>query len=114
MYLMAFIVYLTLKSISINVCKSVLLCMLFSWCVCVVHIYCSAQMSMFQMEKRYRNKIIIIIIIVIINASCELGPVGSPVAVLESVSPRVFLQAVTSSTIGWRGLSCGMVCCLHV
>ena len=32
-------------------------------CVCVVHSLCSAQMSMFNMEKRCRNKIIIIIII---------------------------------------------------
>ena len=37
-------------------------------CVCVVvvvvvivHWHCSAQLSMFNMEKRYRNKIIIII-----------------------------------------------------
>ena len=30
-------------------------------CVCVVvHWHCSAQLSMFNMEKRYRNKIIII------------------------------------------------------
>ena len=35
-------------------------------CVCVVvHWHCSAQLSMFNMEKRYRNKIIIIIIIII-------------------------------------------------
>ena len=26
----------------------------------VVHLYCSAQLSMLNMEKRYRNKIIII------------------------------------------------------
>ena len=32
-------------------------------CVCVIHWHCSAQLSMFNMEKRYRNKIIIIIII---------------------------------------------------
>ena len=32
-------------------------------CVRVVHLYCSAQMTMLNMEKRYRNKIIIIIII---------------------------------------------------
>ena len=32
--------------------------------VCVIHWHCSAQMSMFNMEKRYRNKIIIIIIII--------------------------------------------------
>ena len=34
-------------------------------CVCVyvvVHWHCSVQLSMFNMEKRYRNKIIIIII----------------------------------------------------
>ena len=30
--------------------------------VCVIHWHCSAQLSMFNMEKRYRNKIIIIII----------------------------------------------------
>ena len=33
-------------------------------CVCVVHWHCTAQMSMFNMEKRYRNQIIIIIIII--------------------------------------------------
>ena len=33
--------------------------------VCVFkHVYCSAQLSMSNMEKRYRNKIIIIIIII--------------------------------------------------
>ena len=31
-------------------------------CVCVVHWHCTAQLSMFNMEKRFRNKIIIIII----------------------------------------------------
>ena len=30
-------------------------------CVVIVHWHCSAQLSMFDMEKRYRNKIIIII-----------------------------------------------------
>ena len=30
-------------------------------CVCVVHWHCTAQLSMFNMEKRFRNKIIIII-----------------------------------------------------
>ena len=33
-------------------------------CVCVVHWHCTAQLSMFNMEKRYRNKIIFIIIII--------------------------------------------------
>ena len=32
-------------------------------CICVVHWHCTAQLSMFNMEKRFRNKIIIIIII---------------------------------------------------
>ena len=32
-------------------------------CVCIVHWHCTAQLSMFNMEKRFRNKIIIIIII---------------------------------------------------
>ena len=35
-------------------------------CVYVVHWHCTAQFSMFNMEKRFRNKIIIIIIIIII------------------------------------------------
>ena len=41
--------------------------------VCVgIHWHCSAQLSMFNMEKRYRNKIIIItIIIIIINVVSE-------------------------------------------
>ena len=30
-------------------------------CVCVVHWQCTAQLSMFNMEKRFRNIIIIII-----------------------------------------------------
>ena len=33
-------------------------------CVYVVYWHCPAQLSMFNMEKRFRNKIIIIIIII--------------------------------------------------
>ena len=33
-------------------------------CVRVVHWHCTAQLSMFNMKKRFRNKIIIIIIII--------------------------------------------------
>ena len=33
-------------------------------CAFVVPLYCSGQLSMFNMEKLYRNKIIIIIIII--------------------------------------------------
>ena len=36
-------------------------------CVCVVHWHCTAQLSMFNMEKCLRNKIIIIIIIIIMS-----------------------------------------------
>ena len=43
------------------VCVSVCVCV----CVCVVHWQCTAQLSMFNMEKHFRNKIIIIIIIII-------------------------------------------------
>ena len=40
-------------------CECVCVCV----CVCFVHWHCSAQLSMFNMEKCYRNKTIIIIII---------------------------------------------------
>ena len=50
-------------------------------CVCVVHWHCTAQLSMFDIEKRFRNKIIIIIII--INSQplmlrCSCRDCGSP------------------------------------
>ena len=35
------------------------MCVCVCVCVVVVHWHCSAQLSMFNMEKRYRNKIII-------------------------------------------------------
>ena len=38
----------------------------------VVHWHCSAQLSMFNMEKRYRNRIIIIIINVKVEVSVRL------------------------------------------
>ena len=38
-------------------------------CMCVVHWHCTVQLSMFNMEKRFRNKIIIIIIIFINGSS---------------------------------------------
>ena len=38
--------------------------------VCVYkHLYCSAQLSMSNMEKRYRNRTIIVIIIIIISGT---------------------------------------------
>ena len=50
------------------VCVCVCMCACMHACVracvrvCVLHLHCSAQLSMFNLEKRYRNKIIIIII----------------------------------------------------
>ena len=38
--------------------------------MCVVHLYCSVQLSMFNLEKHYRNKIINIIITIKIQ-QCE-------------------------------------------
>ena len=48
------------------VCVCVYVCLLFSYlggclfCFVSINVYYSAQLSMFDMEKRYRNKIIII------------------------------------------------------
>ena len=53
--------------------------------VCVIHWHCSAQLSMFNMEKRYRNKIIIIIIIIIITSNCKYFGRRTPSEVLETV-----------------------------
>ena len=50
--------------ISELVCVCVCVCV--RTCVRVVHLHCSAQLSMFDIEKRYRNEIIIIICIIII------------------------------------------------
>ena len=44
-------------------CVCVHVCVLVCVCGVIVHWHCSAQLSMFNMEKRCRNKIIIIIII---------------------------------------------------
>ena len=60
------------------VCVCVLVCVCVCVCVhvcCVVHWHCSAQLSMFNMEKHYRNKIIIIIIMCcfFFNISFEKG-----------------------------------------
>ena len=45
------------------VCVLMCACVCVHVCVCAVHLYCSAQLSMFHMEKLYRNKTIIITII---------------------------------------------------
>ena len=47
-----------------HACVRACVCVCVRVCVCfvvIVHWHCSAQLSMFNMEKRYRNKIIIII-----------------------------------------------------
>ena len=60
-------------------------------CVVIVHWHCSAQLSMFNMEKRYRNKIIIIIIIIPVM----YGEVKAQVlADLRKVEQMSILQAV--------------------
>ena len=78
-------------------------------CLCVVHWHCTVQLSMFNMEKRFRNKIIIIIIIIIFreeNQNCLFfsfwGGGGG-----------VFVWVPTSVSSGqncWRTVSrCGQV-----
>ena len=50
-------------SVVYDACVCVCVCVRACVRACVVvHWHCSAQLSMFNMEKRYRNKIIIIII----------------------------------------------------
>ena len=46
---------------SVCVCVCVFVFFVVVVVVVIVHWHCSAQLSMFNMEKRYRNKIIIII-----------------------------------------------------
>ena len=41
-----------------GVCVCVCVCVCACVSVCVVHLHCSEQLSMFNMEKSYRNKII--------------------------------------------------------
>ena len=62
--------------VCVCVCECVCVCVCMCVCVCVcvcgvvvvvvvvVHWYCSAQSSMFNMEKRYRNKIIMVELVV--------------------------------------------------
>ena len=60
-----------------------MMCALGRACVSVIHWHCSAQLSMFNMEKRYRNKIIIIITIIIIILTSVLYDC------LDEIIPRV-------------------------
>ena len=63
-YMLLFLRQMFMMRVCVCVCACVRACV--RACVCVeggvVHWHCSAQLSMFNMEKRYRNKIIIIII----------------------------------------------------
>ena len=67
---------IVLTSVVYDVCVCVCVCVCVRACVraCVVivHCHCSAQLSMFNMEKRYTNKIIIIIIIIIVALAAGL------------------------------------------
>ena len=62
-------------------------------CVCVVHWHCTVQLSMFNMEKRYRNKIIIIIIII---KSLELDKLRYAAAERHCQSVRSDLEDLLS------------------
>ena len=50
------------------------MCVCVCVCACVVHLYCSAQVSMFNMEKRYVNKIIIINVMTMMMSKCLCFP----------------------------------------
>ena len=50
------------QTFMMHVCVCVCVCVCACVHACVVHLYCTVQLSMFNMEKRYRNKIIISII----------------------------------------------------
>ena len=63
------VVVVSLMMMMKMVCVCVCVCECVCECVCffvvvIVHWHCSVQLSMFNMEKCYRNKIIIIIIII--------------------------------------------------
>ena len=66
-----------------------------SLCVCVVHWHCTAQLSMFNMEKRFRNKIIIIIIL-LLRGVCARCYVGKELTLMAGV--QVFYRARLSLT----------------
>ena len=87
-----------------RVCVCVCVCVCVPVCVCVVvvvivHWHCSAQLSMFNMEKRYRNKIIIIII----NRKFLRHDRKSLSTVLDHVSAILNLQKRCAS----------LCCCLY-
>ena len=63
-------------------------------CVCVVHWHCTAQLSMFNMEKRFRNKIIIIIIIIGLDVVHDFVYLGS------TISDTLSLDAELNKRIG--------------
>ena len=65
--------------------------------VCVIHWHCSAQLSMFNMEKRYRNKIIIIIIIIIIIYVCAVCCLHLSLSLSVSVCFLCFFSLCVSS-----------------
>ena len=58
--MLLFLRQLFMMRVCVCVCVCGCVCACACLCVVIVHWHCSAQLSMFNMEKRYRNKIIII------------------------------------------------------
>ena len=77
------------------------MCVCVCVCVCVVHWHCTAQLSMLNIEKRFRNKIIIIIIIISMNKPL-LYTVGlqGPMVFVEQTFPEHHGFIVTHNTLG--------------
>ena len=92
-----------------HVCVCVCVCVHVCVCVVIVHWHCSAQLSMFNMEKRYRNKIIIII-----KTHARLKQKASCLASFGSKQQQPFLKlgatrGVSGSTSAF--LACHQCCC---
>ena len=94
--------------------------------MCVVHWHCSVQLSMFNMEKRYRNKIIIIIIIIIITVSNEVSRERSVlrgtvwmnkvriiswhIAQIDTLKTETS-NFVLNPSLYWKPVECSQQCC---
>ena len=63
-------------------------------CVCVVHWHCTAQLSMFNMEKRFRNKIIIIIIIIITHVQRYQKHLFLHRIYVQKIAASIYLKVV--------------------
>ena len=72
--------------------------------VCVFHWHCSAQLSMFNMEKRYRNKIIIIIIIIIKIRGSNPACIVITVLVGWVLNTNNYLSVFIPFTVAFSGI----------